>query len=179
MSTRLIIGNSISLLSCVMLLISSTAKDRDKVYKYQVAESALAVIAAVFFASWSGLSTLCISLIRNILVWKNRLSKFTMVFLTILLTIVGLIVNNRGVLGYLPIIATIELSIANYYCRKLLSIKIAITINTSIWAVYSFFIQDYASTTIEAVIIVMSFLSIYMIIQDNKLEKLAEIQSEK
>ena len=68
----LLIGNGISLIASIFLAISSCARERKNIYLFQILETGTYCVSSVFFKSWSGLSTLILSLIRNILVYTKH-----------------------------------------------------------------------------------------------------------
>lgn len=156
----LIIGNCISAVASVFLAISNCAQSQKKIYLFQLLETATFCLSSVFFASWAGLSTLLISLVRNILVVKNRLRKWHVYLFAALVVLIGLYVNNRGVLGLLPIAATVEITFANYYAKSVPLIKISVLVNTVLWAAYSFLIWDFAAGISETLISILGAISL-------------------
>lgn len=165
----LIIGNCISAVASVFLAISNCAQSQKKIYLFQLLETATFCVSSIFFRSWAGLSTLLISLIRNILVVKNRLQKWHVYLFSTLVVLIGLYVNNRGALGLLPIVSTVEITFANYYAKGVPLIKISVLINTVLWAVYSFLIWDFAAGISETLISVLGAISLAQYIHQLKI----------
>lgn len=95
----LLIGNGISLIASIFLAISSCARERKNIYLFQILETGTYCVSSVFFKSWSGLSTLILSLIRNILVYTKHFREWHAYLFSVLVVVVGLMVNNRGFLG--------------------------------------------------------------------------------
>ena len=157
---NLIIGNCISAVASVFLAISNCAQSQKKIYLFQLLETATFCLSSVFFASWAGLSTLLVSLVRNILVVKNRLRKWHVYLFAVLVVLIGLYINNRGVLGLLPIAATVEITFANYYAKSVPLIKVSVLFNTILWAVYSFLIWDFAAGISETLISILGAVSL-------------------
>lgn len=156
----LVIGNCISAVASVFLAISNCAQSQKKIYLFQLLETATFCVSSIFFASWAGLSTLLISLVRNILVVKNRLRKWHVYLFAALVVIIGLYVNNRGWLGLLPLAATVEITFANYYAKSVPLIKVSVLVNTILWAVYSYLIWDFAAGISETLISVLGAVSL-------------------
>ena len=171
METNIVIGNLISLLASVFLALSCIAKDRDRVYLFQFAESAILTVSAIFFGSWAGLTTLFLSMTRNFLVWRRLFKKWHVPVMAVLVIAAGLTVNNRGWLGIIPIAATVELTIANYYASRLIAIKTALLFNTSAWVVYSYLIRDYVSAVSSTAIVILTAISIGLLLRDRRIEK--------
>jgi len=157
---NLVVGNCISFAASIFLAISNCAQDQKKIYLFQLLETATFCVSSIFFASWSGLTTLLISLLRNILVLKNRFQKWHVYLFSLMVVVIGLFVNNRGFLGLLPIAATVELTFANYYAKDVPLIKSSVLLNTVLWSIYSFLIWDFAGGISEALISVLGGISL-------------------
>ena len=163
----LLIGNGISLIASIFLAISSCARERKNIYLFQILETGTYCVSSVFFKSWSGLSTLILSLIRNILVYTKHFREWHAYLFSVLVVVVGLMVNNRGFLGLLPLIATVELTLANYYARRVVFIKASLWINTVIWMIYSYLIFDFVAGIMQTVISVLGLISLLQCIRNN------------
>ena len=72
---RILLGNLISFLASLMLTAGCLMKDPKKVYAMQVAENLTLVVSSVCFGSWSGITTLLISTVRNVLLVKGHFDK--------------------------------------------------------------------------------------------------------
>ena len=142
---RLIIGNAISMVAMLCLAASMRAKYIEKAYRLQLLETAFSMAAAVFFGSWAGLSTLAISLYRNIKVCRGTFSRRDVWLTSVLVVVVGCLVNNRGWVGILPIAAAVQLAWVNYCLKSLEEVRLGLLVNTLMWMIYAFLICDYAS----------------------------------
>ena len=165
---RIIIGNGISFIAAIFMVISCCINDQKKAYFCQMMNCAIACVAAVFFASWAGLSTLIISTVRNYLVMKGKYTKKLMYIFTPLVLVVGLLVNNRGIVGMLPPLATVQLSLCNYYTRDLLSIKLSFFVNNLVWALYGFLIYDFSSGLSDSIICITGLVSLLRLVRELK-----------
>ena len=151
MTPRILTGNAISLIAAGFLFAGCCTKDRDRTFLYQIFEALLLCLANVFFGSWAGISTLLLSALRNFLVMKHRYTQKLMWVFVALVIGIGLAINNRGFVGLLAIAATVELSIANYYAVRLITIKIFLLINTIMWLLYDLCILDISSTAAQVI----------------------------
>lgn len=138
MTTRMIIGNLISLLQVACLTLSCCAKTRRKVYALQMTEASLSALATVFFGAWSGLTTVLIAIYRNWRTMEDRFSAAEMVITAVLTVVIGVAVNTNGFIGLLPILATLELTAFNHYAHGIRLTKIGILINVLLWCIYGF-----------------------------------------
>lgn len=158
---RILIGNLISFAASLALTAGCLMKDPKKVYILQVTENLILCVSSAFFGSWSGISTLLVSTARNILLVKERYDKKMMFLFIALVTVCGVCVNNRGLIGLLPVLATVILTVCNYYAKEILAIKWSLLLNLVLWAVYFFAIMDIASGVTQVVIAVVTLISIF------------------
>lgn len=161
MTNRILLGNLISFMASLALTAGCLSKDPKKVYILQVAENLILCVSSMCFGSWSGISTLLVSTARNMLLVKGRFDKRMMYLFIVLVTVCGLWVNNRGIIGLLPVLATVILTICNYYAKDILAIKWSLLVNLVLWAIYFFFILDMISGVTQVVIAVVTRASIY------------------
>lgn len=164
----LVIGNCVSAAASVFLAISSCARSRKTIYLFQLLETATFCVSSVFFASWAGVSTLLVSLARNVLVVKNRFREWHVYLFSALVVLLGLYVNNRGALGLLPIAATVEITFANYYAKSVALIKASVLLNTVLWAVYSCLIWDFAAGISEILISILGAASLIQYMRQSR-----------
>ena len=158
---RILLGNLISFFASLALTAGCLMKDPKKVYGMQVTENLILVVSSACFGSWSGISTLLVSTARNIFLVKGRFDKRMMYVFIVLVTVCGLAVNNKGMIGLLPVLATVILTVCNYYAREILAIKWSLFINIVLWAVYFFAILDVISGITQVVIAVVTLASIW------------------
>lgn len=171
--TNILIGNAISFVAAIFMVVSCCINDQKKAYFCQMMNCAIACVAAVFFGSWAGLSTLIISTIRNYLVMKGKYTKKLMYLFTPMVFVVGLIVNNRGLVGLLPPLATVQLSICNYYVKSMLATKLSFFVNNLVWALYGFLIMDFSSGLSDGVICLTGLVSIFHLMAEERRRKQA------
>ena len=160
---RIIIGNMISFLASIALTAGCLMKDPKKVYGMQVTENVILIVSSACFGSWSGISTLLVSTVRNILLVKGMFDKRMMYLFMILVTGCGLAVNNKGLIGLLPVLATVILTVCNYYAREIMAIKWSLFINIVLWAIYFFAILDVVAGITQVVIAVVTIASIFQL----------------
>ena len=158
---RILLGNLISFFASLALTAGCLMKDPKKVYGMQVTENLILVVSSACFGSWSGISTLLVSTARNIFLVTGRFDKRPMYVFIVLVTVCGLAVNNKGMIGLLPVLATVILTVCNYYAREVRAIKWSRFINIVLWAVYFFAILDVISGITQVVIAAVTLVSIW------------------
>lgn len=165
---NILIGNGISFVAGIFLLMSCIVNDEKTAYKYQFLESFTLTISSFFFLSWTGVTTMGIAATRNMMVYKDKLTLGWTVIFTIFAIVFGLMVNTMGFIGLLPIIGIVQLTICNYYLKSIRSIKISFIVNILIYVVYFFAIYDYASMIIQIITASIGFVSLIKLIKDEK-----------
>ncbi len=165
---NIIIGNIISLIAGVFIILSMWVNDEKKAYFYQFLNAFILIISSVFFFSWTGVVTMAIAASRNLMVYYDRLTfNWTMFFIAVSL-VLGLAVNTMGLVGILPIIAIIQLSLSNYYLKTIKPIKTSFIINSAIYVIYFLAILDFSSAAIESVTALVGVVSLIRIIRLEK-----------
>jgi hypothetical protein len=161
---NIVIGNVISLIAGVFIILSMWVNDEKQAYKYQFLNAFILIISSVFFFSWTGVVTMAIAASRNAMVYFDRLTfKWTMFFIAVSV-VLGLLVNTMGLVGILPIIAIIQLSLCNYYLKTIKPIKISFIVNSAIYVVYFLAIWDISSASIESFTALVGLVSLARLI---------------
>ena len=164
---NIIIGNIISFFASIALILSCIVNDKREAYKYQVIEALILTVSSAFFLSWTGILTMLIAAARNYLVMNEKLTSFIIITL-----IICPIINTMGLIGLLPMIGIIQLTICNYYLKTIKWIKVAFIVNVLIYAVYFIGIYDIVSCLTQVITAIIGFVSLFKLIKDEKEEKI-------
>lgn len=165
---NLVIGNIISLIAGIFIILSMWVNDEKKAYFYQFLNAFILMISSVFFFSWTGVVTMAIAASRNLMVYYDKLTMKWTVFFIILSVIFGLAVNTLGFVGLLPIIAIIQITLCNYYLKTIKPIKTSFIVNSGIYVVYFLAILDFSSAAIESITALIGVVSLIKLILDSK-----------
>lgn len=147
---NIVIGNVISLIAGIFIIISMWVNDEKQAYKHQFLNAFILMISSVFFFSWTGVVTMAIAASRNLMVYKDKLTFRWTVFFIVISIVLGVLVNTMGFVGLLPIIAIVQITLCNYYLKTIKKIKIGFIVNSAIYIVYFLAIWDFASAAIES-----------------------------
>ena len=161
---NILIGNVISLVAGIFIILSMWVNDEKQAYKYQFWNAFILIISSVFFFSWTGVTTMAIAASRNAMVYYDRLTNYWTVFFIVISIVVGLAVNTMGFVGILPIIAIVQITLCNYYLKTIKSIKTSFIVNSAIYIVYFLAIWDISSATIETVTALIGLVSLVRLI---------------
>ncbi|MBR3501545.1 MAG: YgjV family protein [Alphaproteobacteria bacterium] len=161
MLTYLILGNIFSLLSAICLAISVIKKNKNDLIWWQVIDVIFCILSNIALYTYSALTTNSISLVRNILAYKNKLTKNITWILLILCIVVGLWANNRGIIGLFPIIASASYTVFMFITKNEQQMRWALVSNLLLWFVHDIYVQAYPSALTDAVLSAWTLLQIY------------------
>lgn len=164
---NIVIGNIISLIAGIFIILSMWVNDEKKAYFYQFLNAFILMISSVFFFSWTGVTTMAIAASRNLMVYSDRLTRNWTIFFIIISIVLGLLVNTLGIVGLLPIIAIVQITLCNYYLKSIKTIKTSFIVNSAIYVVYFLAILDFSSATIESITALIGLISLYRLIAND------------
>lgn len=161
MQSYLIIGNIFSFLASVCTAVSVVKKNKTDFMYWQVGNTICAILTNFILLSYSGVTTNSVSLVRNILAYKKKLSFLrAMIIMTISVTL-GFIFNNRGLIGILPVLSSAGYTLCIYLTKNEQQLRYALIADLSVWAIYYLYIQAYPSVVTYIVLNVWTAIQIY------------------
>ena len=161
LALNIIIGNAISFVAGIFLILSMVVNDEKRAYKHQFLNAFVLMISSVFFLSWTGVTTMAIAATRNIMVYKDRLTLNWTIFFIVLSVAVGLAVNTMGIIGLLHIMAIIQITICNYALKEIKWIKLSFIVNEMFYIVYFLAIWAFSSFGIESITALIGLVSFF------------------
>ena len=112
-----ILGNICSLLAMVTDSISASRKTASGVLLVQNISQLFYGIGSILLKGYSGAVQNAVSIIRNFVAIRKIDSKVLEWFLVALGVVLGLAFNNLGAVGYLPVIANLQYTLAVFRFR--------------------------------------------------------------
>jgi hypothetical protein len=156
----LIMGNVIALLASLLMVYSGTLKQRNKILYFQTIQIALSVISNIVLGGITGAIINAISLVRNILCYKEKLGLKEKIIITILAIVLSLKFNNLKIIGLLPLISTITyLWLMNI--KNVKKFKLLISFTMLMWFIYDIIIQSYTSAIFDFMSILANIITIF------------------
>ena len=149
MQPHLIIGNIFSFLSAVFIALSVVKKNKKDLIWYQVIDVIFCILSNIALYTYAALTTNTIALIRNILAYKNKLTRKITWVLFVLCIIFGLWANNRGFIGLFPIIASSSYTIFMFTTKNEQQMRWALISNLMLWFVHDIYVQAYPSAATD------------------------------
>ena len=140
----ILVGNLSSLFATVTDSISGTRKNQKSILLLQSLSQIFYGAAAIILKGYSSAVQNVVGILRNFAaMWKIK-SKVVEWILIAMGVVFGFVFNNRGLLGWLPIVANLEYSVCVFrFEEDERSLKIAFVINMVMYGVFSLLIMNY------------------------------------
>ena len=163
---EIIIGNICSLCAMISDSISGTRKKNSEMLAVQIISQIFYGTGSFVLKGYSSVVQNAVGILRNIvgiIDIKNRFIEWSLIILGVVL---GIVFNNRGLLGYLPIIGNLEYSVAIFrFKNNERALKLSFIINMIMFSIFSFAILNYVSGIAN---IFVAFTTAISLIKENK-----------
>ena len=151
----LLIGNLSSLCAMVTDSLSARQKTGKGVLLMQTLSQAFYVLGAVVLKGYSAAVQNAVSILRNICAirkWNSKVLEWGFVIVALVL---GLLFNNLGFVGLLPVIANLQYSLCVFrYRDNERALKISFVFCTVAFSIFNAVIQNYVGTVSNLVVMV-------------------------
>lgn len=171
MEIHYIIANIFSLLSSICTAVSVVKKSKKDLIKWQTYNIVFYIFACIVLHAYTALISVLISLVRNILSYKDCLTKNISVILCLLIIVMGLLANNQGIIGFFPILAIVSYTVLMYTTKNEQQMRYALILNMILWFFYNLYILAYPSALTNVLIF------LWTLIQIIKNQKKKELQN--
>ena len=145
MPVYLIVGNIFSFLASICTAVSVVKKSKTDFMHWQVGNTVFAILTNVALFSYSGVTTNAVSLVRNVLAYKNKLSFMRTLVICVISVSLGFVFNNRGLIGILPVLSSAGYTLCIYLTKNEQQLRYALIADLSLWATYYLYIRGYPS----------------------------------
>ena len=161
MDPGILAGNICSLCAMVTDSVSGTRKKRSQILGIQIISQFFYGAGALVLKGYSGTAQNAVAVFRNLAAMKEIRSKILEWMLIALGVVLGMVFNNRGLIGWLPIVANLEYSVAVFrFQNKEKLLKLAFILNMLLFVVFSFAIKNYVGTVGNLVVAVTTAASL-------------------
>ena len=168
---RILVGNCFSFAASVFMSLAAYTDSRRKMLVFQTADCILLAIAQLILGAPSGAVVLMLGALRNLLIIKNKFTLFAMLLFSSLAAVMGTLANERGIIGYIPIAATLVLTVGLYGFKGPVAAKVVILLNLLLWSVYSFMIYDLATGVSNGAAAVICLITLIVKLRELNREK--------
>ena len=150
----IVVGNVCSLCAMITDSISGTRKEHRQILAIQILSMIFYGAGSVVLRGYSSAVQNVVGILRNLAAIRNIRSRLVEWILIALGVVLGITFNNRGLLGWLPIVANLEYSVSVFrFKENARGLKIAFLVNMLMYAVFSALIMNFvgaASCTVIA-----------------------------
>ena len=167
---QIIIGNIIALIASILMTFSGLQKSKKKILFIQIIQIFLTIISNLVLGGYTGAIVNAISLIRDILLYKDKVGVKEKIILIIFAIGLSLAFNNLGLIGLLPLIATVTYMLF-MDTKDVIKFKILIIISMILWFIYDLTIKSYTSSVFDILSALTHLIAIIQIIKLNKIKE--------
>ena len=140
---------------------SGTRKKHSQIMAVQIVSQFFYAASSIVLKGYSSTAQNVVAVFRNFAAMKNVKSKVLEWGLILAGVVLGIAFNNRGILGWLPIVANLEYSISVFKLKdNENALKLAFIINMVMYAVFNLAIMNYVGTVSCSVIAVTTAVSL-------------------
>ena len=158
---RIIIGNIFSLLASLVDSYSGTKKSKKEMMLWQLVSQFFYAGCNFTLNAYSGLTQNIVTVFRNYFASKEKVPKVIEVVLVLSALILGIVFNNLGIIGLLPVIANFQYSVALFkFSNNFKVIKISFIIVQVCFVVYNAIIYNFVGAIFAAIILVTTLVSL-------------------
>lgn len=158
----IILGNIVALIASILMVYSGVLKQKKKILYFQTVQIGLSVLSNIILGGITGAIINALSLIRNILCYKDKLGIKEKIVITILAVTLSLLFNNLAFIGILPLISTV-VYIWLMNIKDVTKFKILIIFTMTLWCIYDLYIKSYSSAVFDFFNIIANLFSIFKI----------------
>ncbi len=141
--------------------VSGTRKKQNQILAIQILSQVFYGVGSILLKGYSSTAQNLVAVLRNLAAMKRIKSRLVEWILILLGVVLGVVFNNRGALGWLPIAANLEYSIAVFRFRdRERNLKLTFLVNMLMYSVFSFAIMNYVGCAANIVVAVTTAVSL-------------------
>lgn len=154
MTSALIIGNACSLFAMFADVFSASRKTAKGILLAQALGQVIYCAGALLLKGYSAAVQNAVSVVRNLFAIRGKSCKAVEWLLIALGVILGAYFNNRGVLGWLPIIANLEYSLAVFRLQdNEWALKVCFFICVVLYTLFCFVILNFVGVITNSIVL--------------------------
>ena len=165
--THIIVGNVIALVASILMVIAGLQKVKKKILFVQIIQIALSIVSNLVLGGYTGAIINAISCIRDILCYKDKMGTKEKIIIIILAVGLSITFNNLGLIGLLPVVATV-VYITFMNTKNVVKFKVLIIFSMIMWLLYDLKIKSYTSSVFDFASVIANLIAIYQIKKESK-----------
>lgn len=156
----IIIANIFASIGSLFMVSASYVKSDKVCVMLQSVQIFMFVISNILLKGITGVIINSLSLVRNILTYKQKLNTVLKYLLLGFIVVLSIAFNNLGIVGYLPLFGTIVFTIF-IDSKDNFKFRASLTFSILMWLIYDTYIMSYSSAVFDFFSLVGGFISIY------------------
>ena len=158
----LLLGNGCSLLATLSNIFASTRPTARGVLLVQSLGQVFYFLCGILLKAYSGAVQNALSIVRNFAAMGKKKSKWVEWALIAAGVVLGVVFNNRGLAGWLPIVGNLEYSLAVFRFRDdQRKLKMALVVSLLIFIVFNVIIGNVVGTVADSVVVVTTLMDLW------------------
>lgn len=158
----ILIANIISLIASVLTIPAGLFKKKKSIIFIQIIQIGLYALSNLVIGSITGFIVNILGCYRNILTYKNKLTKKAITIIIVITTILSLIFNNLSIIGLLPLVSSI-IYILYIKTKDIIKLKYVIIITLILWLIHDVYVKAYVTAIFDFIGIISNLISIIKI----------------
>lgn len=166
---QIVIGNIVALVGSVLMAYSGIIKEKQKIIIVQTIQMLMLGISNIILGGIPGAIINSVNCIRNILCYEEKLGFKEKLILVTISVGLSIYFNNLGIIGILPVIATVFYTML-MDMKNVVKFKVLLIFTLILWGIYDIYIKSYTSAIFDFITIGANIFSIYKIykLKENK-----------
>ena len=158
----IVIANIIALIASIIMVYTGVFKDKKLILNMQNVQMGLLCLSNALLGGVTGAITNGLGIVRNLLCYYKKFNVAVKIIFIIISTILTVLFNNMGIIGYFPLIAVVVYTWL-ITIEDVIKFKILIIFTMVMWVIWDFTIKQYTTVVFDIFTIITNCISIYSI----------------
>lgn len=158
----IVIANIIALVASIIMVYTGVFKNKKLILNMQNVQMGLLCLSNALLGGISGAIMNGLGIVRNLLCYYKKFNIPVKILFIIISTILTILFNNMGIIGYFPLIAVVVYTWL-ITIEDIVKFKILIIFTMVMWVIWDFTIKSYTTVIFDLFTIVTNLISIYSI----------------
>lgn len=160
-TTAIVIGNLSTLLAMAANAFSATRKTTKGVLLTQNLSQSVYCFSAIVLGGYSAAVQNAVSIVRNIAAVAKVRSKIFEWSLVVLGVALGIVFNNQGLIGLLPVVGNLQYTLVIFQLRhNEKALKLSFLISVVFFVVFNLTIYNFVGAAADTVVIITTLISL-------------------
>ena len=159
-------ANIIDFLAALIQVGSGSIKRKSRILLVQILQLMMQAVSMLLLGGVTGAVSNILSCYRNYLCYKGKLNPFWKGLLIAVSIVMTLLLNNQGLLGYLPAaVCTVYILLMNV--KDPVKFKVLVTLSFVPWMFYHWILKSYTGAAFDMATIIMNAITLCAMIRDH------------